>query len=62
MNAEEQARALCARAIAIDDPDGLDEILAQLNALLHEHIAKLEAMIEQRRLRVELECLLGKSA
>ena len=62
MNAEEQARALCARAIATDDPDELDEILTQLNTLLHEHIEKVEAMIQQRRLRVDLERLLDKSA
>jgi hypothetical protein len=62
MDAEDRARKLCERAAASQDPDELDESLAQLNALLHEHIARLQAMIEQRRLRVDLERLLGKSA
>ena len=62
MNAEENARALCVRAIATDEPDQLDEILAQLSALLGEHIAIMAAMIEERLLRVGLENPLEKSA
>jgi hypothetical protein len=62
MDADEQARLLCTRAIAIDHPHELDEILAQLHALLHEYIARLQAIIEQRRLRVDREHVLAKSA
>jgi hypothetical protein len=35
-----------ARAIATDDPHELDEILAQLQALLSEHLTIMEEMIE----------------
>jgi hypothetical protein len=62
MNAEEQARSLCARALATDDPNELDEILAQLHALLKEHSTIIEKMIEERRLRADLQHALGKSA
>jgi hemerythrin len=49
MDAEEKVRALCARAAATDDADEVDEILAELRALLGEHFARLEELIEQRR-------------
>jgi len=62
MDAEEQARSLCARAIATDDPHELDEILAQLQALLRKHLTIMEEMIEERRRRADLEHVLGKGA
>jgi len=40
----------------------LDEILAQLQALLRKHLTIMEEMIEERRRRADLEHVLGKGA
>ena len=62
MNVEDQARSLCARAIATQDPNEVGEVLAQLRALLRQHFANVEEMIQERRDRADLEQVLGKSA
>jgi hypothetical protein len=55
MNGYDPVRELCARAAAASQPEELDEILAQLRAVVREHMARIESMIEERRRRAELE-------
>lgn len=62
MNAEDRARKLCERAAASRDPDELGEILAELRALMQQHFAHVEEMIEERRNRANQKNRLGKSA
>jgi hemerythrin len=62
MNAEDRARKLCERAAASRDPDDLAEILAELRALMRQHFAHVEELIEEGRHRANRENKLGKSA
>ena len=58
MNAEGRARKLCERAGASRDPDDL----AELRALMRQHFAHVEELIEERRHRANQENKLGESA
>jgi len=62
MNPEDRARKLCERAAASRDPDELGEILAELRALMRQHFAHVEELIEEGRHRANRENKLGKSA
>jgi hypothetical protein len=62
MDAEDRARKLCERAVATQDPGELAAILVELRALIREQLGHVEGMIQQRRLRADLEHVLAKSA
>ena len=62
MNAEDRARKLCERAAASRDPDELGEILAELCALMQQHFAHVEELIEEGRHRANRENKLSKNA
>ena len=62
MNTDDQIRELCARAAATQDPEDVSKILSQLRAVLREHIARIEEMVEERRRVAEPEHKLSKSA
>ena len=62
MNPQDQARKLCERAAASLDPDELAAILVELRALMRQHFAHVEELIEEGRHRADRENKLGKSA
>jgi len=45
MAMEERIRELCGKAIAVDDPEELESVLAELKLALHEHTERLRAML-----------------
>ena len=62
MNPEDQARSLCDKAIATQDPNELAEIMAKLRALIRQQLTHVEEMIQERGHRADLEHVLDKSA
>lgn len=62
MNPEDRARKLCERAAVSRDPDELGQILADLRALMQQHFAHVEELIEEHRHRPNRENKLRKSA
>jgi hypothetical protein len=62
MQDEHRVRALCAKAVATEDLDDLDENLSQLRAVLREHFARIEEMIETRCRRAEFGREVDESA
>ena len=51
MNSQDLALKLCDRAAASRDRDELAEILVELRALMRQHFAHVEELIEERRHR-----------
>jgi hypothetical protein len=55
MNVDDQLRGLCDRASLSRDPAEVTEILSQLRAILHQHIAGIRKLVNERRRRSELQ-------
>jgi hypothetical protein len=61
MDGHDLVRELCARATATSRPEELDAILSQLRAVVREHIARIESLIEERRRRANPEHELSRA-